>query len=169
MSRRRRVALGLIALLAAVVIAFFLNPDPRLRASRLVRSRLLGLASALSFKENDPSLVRLTYPARLAAFFAERTEADITLGARSAHQSVTRSEIESAAAGLRASNRGLSVQFFDIVVTPDLERGRAEAHLTARVFFLGDQDYLVQEFRLGLVKAEGTWRVHRMATVPTME
>ncbi len=163
------MASAVIAVLTLSTLALLFTSDPRAREARRVRSRLKALATAVSFKESDAPFVRLGYPGRIVDFFGEGTEVDITLGSRSAHQSFTRSELKEGAAGLRATNRGVSVEFTDVAVTPDLEQGRAEAHLTAKIFFLGDHDYFVQEFRVGLVKADGEWRIRRMATVRTME
>lgn len=171
MKRLRRWILPLAALaLVAGALGFRVFSDPEAREVRRVRARLMALASAASFKETDPPLLRLAYAGRLTDYFLDPTQLEVTLGARSAHESMTTAQLRDGATALRAASRGLSVEFIDIAVKLlDATRTRAEAHLTTKIYFLGDPDYFVQEFKILLEKPESEWRVRRVSTVRTME
>lgn len=144
--------------------------DPRVREMRRVEKRVLALAEAVSFTGKDSTFQRLAYPEKLGGFFAASTELDITLGAREAHATLLNDELKERAAVMRATAKGLSVQFLDVAVTLNDDLNEATAHLTSKIYFTGEPDYWVQEFRLQLSKqTELGWQIRRIATVRTME
>ncbi len=169
--------LGLGLLLGAGGLAWYLRaPDPHTREVRRVRQRLLDLAGSLSFSEADGRFTRLAYPERLAGFFADPVDLEITLGTRSRSGEMSRAQIRDGTAATRASNRGLDIRFLDIVVDlprdpsdPAKPANQATAHLTSTIFFKGDPDYWIQEFRLQLVQTNASWLVRRIETVETMK
>lgn len=174
MSGRLRHGILAVVLLAAAWLALAWYRDresPLGRATREVRTRLQELAAATSFRENDPPFVKLGYPQRLVPFFAPETAFDIQMGARATQGTFTRSQLSEGAAGLRGGQRGLSVEFLDITVTatPVEAPTQATAHLTSKIYFLGDPDYFVQEFRVGLSRMTNGWKIERLETVQTME
>lgn len=170
MKPSRRILLVTAGLaLAGAVAWLILEYDPRAREIRHIQQRLGALATAVSFRENDPPFVRLGYGGRLTDYFAESVEIDIALGSRGMHETINREQLKEGATGLRAANRGLSVEFIDIAVTPGPTSTNASAHLTSKIYFIGDPDYFVQEFRIDLRKGSGDWQVRRIATVRTME
>lgn len=143
--------------------------DPQAREIRRVQHRVLELAEAVSFREQDSPFFRVGYAEKVAEYFANATELDVSLGARQARGAMTRSELKEGAAGMRATARGLSVQFMDVVVTLGEGMKDATAHLTSKIYFKGEPDYWVQEFRLTLAKeSDHVWRVRRISTVRTM-
>ncbi len=168
---RRKILLVTAALTLALGLGAWLrfSQDPRTRALREIQARLLEVATITSFKEQDPPFVKLGYAGKLSEYFADTIELDITLGARSAHETISRAQLKDGAASLRATNRGLQVEFIDIVVDVTPPDPRASVHLTSKIYFLGDPDYFVQEFRIDLEKPADTWLVRRIATVRTME
>ena len=105
----------------------------------------------------------------MSGSFTDTVDLDITLGARSAHETISRSQLRDGANSLRATNRGLSVEFIDIVVDVTPPTPSASVHLTSKIYFLGDPDYFVQEFRIALEKPANEWLIRRIATVRTME
>lgn len=169
--RRRKLFLGLAALGLALGLGltFRWQQDPRTRAIREIQARMKEVAAVTSFKEQDPPFVKLGYAGRLSEYFADTIELDISLGARSAHETISRNQLRDGASSLRATNRGLSVEFIDIVVEVTPPTPRASVHLTSKIYFLGDPDYFVQEFRIDLEKPANAWLVRRIATVRTME
>lgn len=169
---RRKILLGSAVLsLTALGLGWGIwwRQDPRTRAIREIQARLKEVAAITSFKEQDPPFVKLGYAGRLSEYFADTIELDITLGTRSAHETITRNQLRDGASSLRATNRGLSVEFIDIVVEVDPPSPLASVHLTSKIYFLGDPDYFVQEFRIDLEKPANSWLVKRLATVRTME
>src|SRR5690606_7263094 len=96
-------------------------------------------------------------------------ELDVSAGERNVQGIMTRSQLEEGAAALRATAPGLKIEFLDIAVDLEAPPTRATAHLTAKIHFVRDPDYAIQEFRLTLVKVDNDWLVERIETVRTME
>ncbi|MBL9127782.1 MAG: hypothetical protein JNL97_09050 [Verrucomicrobiales bacterium] len=168
-----RIAL-LLVLLGVVggLLGYRAFADPEAREMRRITKRVLALAESVSFGEKDSPFQRLGYADRVAGFFGPTVELAINLGTREAHATLSRSELKERAGVMRATARGLSVRFLDVVPSLDIQgpRDRASVHLTSKIYFLGDVDYIVQEFRLRLVKhAQNGWEVVRVETVRTME
>lgn len=169
MKRRLLIWTGIVAVLAAGWGVRALG-DPRTRELRRVEKRVLALAEAVSFTEKDSPFSRLGYPDKVIGYFGPTTELEITLGSREAHATLTNAELKERAGAMRVTARGLSVQFLDVAVTLNDAMDQATAHLTSKIYFTGEPDYWVQEFRLQLGKeAEHGWRVSRIETVRTME
>ena len=176
MNRRTFLLGATTTVFAAAGAAWWLLPDPAERERRRIRTRLLDLAKALSFTEKDSPFLRMGYAERVTRFFDETVDLDLTVGPYVATESLHRSRMPEGLAGLRLGNRGLVVEFIDIAVElsdatldPAAVRPTASAHLTSRIYFTGDRDYWVQEFRFELVRAAGDWLVRGVATVKTME
>ena len=169
MMRRLLVTLGLV-IVVAIGFAFRAWSDPKSREVRRIEKRLLGLASGLSFTEKGSPFQRLAYGDRVADFFADTTELDIAVGSREIQVTLSRGELRDRALATRATAKGLSVQFMDVVVTLNERMDEATAHLTSKIYFTGEPDYWVQEFRLqlGKVHPEG-WRIRKITTIKTME
>jgi hypothetical protein len=168
---RRFLTLALVgaALALAGLLAAGAFGDAQSREIRRVRQRLLKLAEAASFQEKDPPFAKLRYADRVTGYFATETEFDLQMGQRSPQGTFTRSQLHEGAAALRASGKGLSVEFIDIAVQLTPTPTQATAHLTSKIYFVGDPDYFVQEFRVGLEKSTNSWLVRRLETVRTME
>lgn len=182
MNRRRRPTLfllvaGVVLLVAAGLALRLARPtDPRAREIERIRTRLLDLAATARFTEKDGLVSKLSYANRLAAFFSDPLELDIQVGPRSRVGSMTREQLREGLAGIRAANRGLDLEFIDLVVdlpsnpsAPDSVGHRAQVHLTSKIFFKGEPDYWIQEFRLQLARSNSTWFVQHFQTVETME
>ncbi len=173
---KRRTFILLAAVGVAAGLALRLRADPRARQVRLIQTRLRELSVALSFTDKDPPFARLSYAERVTRFFDDPVDLDLAIGPYVAAESVHRTRLPEGLAGLRLNNRGLDVQFIDITVDlpdealdPATAAPRASAHLTSKIFFAGERDYWVQEFRLALVRRQGVWLVRSVATVRTME
>jgi len=169
MMRRFLLTLGL-AIVVAVGFAVRAWSDPKSREVRRIEKRLLGLASGISFTEQGSPFQRLAYGDRVADHFAESTELDITVGSREIQVTLSRGELRDRALATRATAKGLSVQFMDVVVSLNEAMNEATAHLTSKIFFKGEPDYWVQEFRFELAKVhpEG-WKIRKIITIKTME
>lgn len=175
---RRSLIVAALAILVLIAFAThrYLNAlDPHAREVQAIQGRMLELAETLCFADSESALGRLGYPERLVGYFADPVELDITIGARHRSGSMSRGHLREGLAGMRASNRGLKVKFLDVVVdlppaSPDApEPARtAKVHLTSTIYFAGDPDYWVQEFRAQMVKTNSTWLVRRVETVETM-
>ncbi len=169
MKRRSLLAtLGLVLVVGGVVLYACYRGDPRQREIHRIQKRLAGLAEALCFSAQDSALRRLTYAQSVAAFFADRTILDVSVGERVLQETMSRREIEQMAAR-RLAMRGMTVEFVDIAVTLGSNPTHATAHLTATIRISGEQEYSVQEFRFSLVKPEAVWLIEGVTTVKTME
>lgn len=170
MVNRRLVTL-LLAALVGIGTALYLRAqnDPRAREIRRIQKHLLQLASAVSFTERDTPFQRLAYPGGLPDYFTDPAHFQIAIGRYVADQPLSHAELRDATTAIRAQFRGLSVQFLDIVVDLAPDPDQATVHLTSKIYFTGDSDYWIQEFRLALARTESTWRIQRLATLRTME
>lgn len=176
MNRRNFITLLAAAATTGTGLAWWLRSDPRDREIRRIRTRLHNLATDLSFTEKDPPFARLGYADRITRYFHDRVDLDLAIGQYAASESLPRSRLPEGLVGLRLNNRGLSVEFIDIAVDlpddaldPAAELPHASAHLTSKIYFTGERDYWVQEFRINLVRHQGTWLVRGVSTVRTME
>jgi len=167
LNRRRAILLVLLLALVGGGAAFWIWNDPRQREIKRVQHRLLDLAKDASFSEKDPLFKRLGYPQRVVAFFDENIEVAVE-GARQEHRVMGRAQLLENATQLRAGFRGLSVQFLDPQVELAEDLRSAVVHLTSKIYFTGDSDYTVQEFRIALVKQGNAWMVRKVETVKTM-
>lgn len=157
-------------LAGAGVLALWLLSDPRKRELQRVERRLQELAETVSFAENDPVFRRLGYPQNVVEFFTTNVQFDVELSPRQQHELwVGRDQLLERATVVRAGVRGLRVQFLDPEVRLGEDLHSATAHLTSKIYITGESDYIVQEFRLALVKPAGTWLVRKVETVKTME
>lgn len=169
MTRRILLVVGLLVVVVAG-FGFRAWSDPRSREVRRIEKRILGLAEVVSFGEPGSAFQRLAYGDRVADYFAESTELDITVGSREVQTTLTRGELRDRALAIRATAKGLSVQFMDAVVTMNDAMDEATVHLTSKIYFTGEPDYWVQEFRFNLVrKHPEAWRIRTIVTVKTME
>ncbi|MGE3312249.1 MAG: hypothetical protein AB7O66_19975 [Limisphaerales bacterium] len=170
MNRRVLAVVG-VALLVATGWGVRALGDPRAREARRVEKRVTALAEAVSFSEKDNPFLRLGYAERVAGFFGSVTDLAITLGSREAHASLTHQELKDRAVALRAAARGLSVQFLDLDVNLNPGLDEATVHLTSKIYFTGEPDYSIQEFRLRLTRPpdQPSWQVRGIETVRTME
>ncbi len=168
MNRRKLLLFALGGAGAAALVSVRLLADPAARESRRIRKRLTALAAELSFPEGESALRKLSYAERVSSYFADSTDLSISLGPRSREGILTRAELEEGCRGMRAVLSGLEVTFLDIEPRLDPDQRKATAHLTAKIYFKGDPDYIVQEFRMQLVRPEHLWQVARIETVRTM-
>lgn len=168
MTRRNALLAAAAALAIAGTVGALLAADPHARESRRVHRRVAQLAQELTFPEGEPALRKLSYAERVSAFFAEAVDLSLSLGPRSREGTMTHAELEEGCRGMRATLRGLEVSFFDIQPTVDPDLRKATVHLTAKIYFKGDPDYFVQEFRLHLQRPEQVWRISKIETVRTM-
>lgn len=169
-SNRRRLLLLLTVVAGiALLVGWRLMQDPRRREIRLIQQRVNHLATALSFSDKSSLLNKVGYAERVAEFFSDPTELRIAFGRWAVHESVSRAQVTETAAGLRASAKGLDVQFLDVDVALDPSGSTATAHLTSKIYVHGDSDYWVQEFKLGLTQSNRVWRLKEVLTLKTME
>jgi hypothetical protein len=132
-NRRTWIAIGLGALLGGGLIVSRFT-DPRARESRRVQDQLQTLARTVSFSEQDAPLRKLSYAERVVRFFGDATALDLSLGTFHKQGALARGDLREVLAGIRAGNRGLDVQFLDIVPELDESMRSATAHLTAKIY-----------------------------------
>lgn len=153
----------------AALVGWRLTQDPRSREIRRIQQRVNNLAGALSFSEKNGLLNKVAYAERVSEYFSDPTVLRIALGRWAVNEPVPRSQVYETAAGLRGSAKGLDVQFLDIAVDLKDSGSNATAHLTSKIYFHGDSDYWVQEFKLSLTQSNRVWRLQEVQTLKTME
>ncbi len=145
-----------------VWVTFFPN------AETAVRKRLNALAEAGSFPSNESPLAKLASAQGLGNFFTTDAEILVNVPGRSQQTLSGREEVVQAALAAHSTLAGLTVNFYDIVVTVAPDKQSATANLTAKVRMPGEKDFNLQELKLELKKIEGQWLIHKVETVKTL-
>lgn len=155
-----------VAVLAGAGYWFWLTflPTPQ----QVIQKRLNALARAATFPPREAALARLANARSLASFFTTDVEVNVDIPGRSLQTFNGRDEVLQAAVGVHSSLNGLTVDFFDILLTVAPDKQSAVASLTARARIPGEKDFYVQELKLSLRKVEGDWLIFRVETVKTL-
>lgn len=157
-------------ILIAGVIAFgfwawrLLFPGPE----QVITKQLSQLARTATIAANESQLGRMGNAQKLTMFFTTDAEVVVDVPGRLQHTFNGRDEIRDAAAGVRATLRSLSIEFFDIVVTVSPDNQTAVAQLTAKATMPGENVPEVQRIKADFKKVDGEWLIHRAETVKAL-
>jgi hypothetical protein len=139
-------------------------PSPQ----NVIRSRLLKLASTMSFEPSQGVIPKGLKAKNLGEYFAVDVVVSLEVRGFEAHTLKGRDEVAQAAMLAMQRLAGLKVEFVDINVSLAAGGETAEASLTGKATIEGESDYQVQEFSFKLKKIEGTWLVYQIETVKTL-
>jgi hypothetical protein len=134
----------------------------------VIRSRLLKLASTMSFEPNQGVIPKGLKAKNLGEYLAVDVVVNLEVRGLEAHTLKGRDEVVQAAILAMQRLAGLKVEFVDINVSLAAGGETAEASLTGKATIEGEGDYQVQEFSFKLKKIEGTWLVYQIETVKTL-
>jgi SnoaL-like domain len=161
--RNRLLAVGAALLVGVVVWRFWAPGD-----ERAIRGRLADFTREFNESTTD-GLGTVARAARLGSFFTEDVVVDLGQGSAPIHG---RETLIGMAARLQPRTGAFALELDDISVAvgPD---GAAEVNLTAafrrRSAATGDETLDAREFRLGMVRAGGEWRIGRVTAVDTLK
>jgi ketosteroid isomerase-like protein len=156
--------------LIAGLIAFgvwawhFFFPGPE----RLIGKQLSQLARVATIAPNESQPGGLADAQKLTTFFTPDAELVVDVPGRLQHTFSGRDEIRDAAAGVRATLRSLSVEFFDIVTTVAPDKKSAVAQLTAKATMPGENVPEVQRIKAEFKNIDGEWLINRAETVKAL-
>jgi hypothetical protein len=134
----------------------------------VIRSRLLKLASTMSFEPNQGVIPKGLKAKNLGEYLTVDVVVNLEVRGFEAHTLKGRDEVVQAAMLAMQRLAGLKVEFVDINVTLDPGRETVEVSLTGKATIEGESDYQVQEFSFKLKKIEGAWLVYQIETVKTL-
>jgi len=156
------LAVGFLALGVWVWTLVFPTPE------RVIRKRLIELAKCATVKGNEAPLAVLLNSQKLGGFFTADAEISLDVPGRPQQVLSGRDNLIQASMQFRPAVGSLQVEFYDIIVTVAPDKTTAEANLTLVARFAGERDKIVQELKLRMNKAEGTWQIYRLETVKTL-
>lgn len=131
----------------------------------VIRKRMQTIARLASFNPGEGDLARLANISQLTAFFTP----DISMrfeGTRPELQNLSgRDTLRQLFMVARSNLQRMSVRFPDIVVTVDPDGRTATVNVTVVADVNAEKDFILQELKLDLTRADGSWRVSRVETI----
>ena len=164
--KRWMIRLIVLAVLAAggVIAWLALFPGPE----KVIRQRLLEVASLASFGSNEAPLAKFANVNKLLSYFTSDAVVVVDVAGRFQHRMRGRDELMQAAMGARNALMGLAVEFIDVTVKLSPDKKVAIVELTAKARAVGERDDMIQELRFTLRKIGGDWLIDRVETVKTL-
>ena len=154
----------LIIVLILAVVGFWVwrtfLPSPEV----VIQRRLVKLARAASFSQNDNVVSKALGAEEVPDYFAPRVDIVLDIPGHQQHTFNNRDDIAEKAKMSRAGP-GLSVKFPDINVTVNPDNSTAVADVTLNAHIAGDHDDIVEELQITLEKTNSDWLIDRIQTV----
>jgi hypothetical protein len=140
---------------------FHFHPNPK----EVIRKQLNSLTRVATVRPEDSQLVRLADAQKLPEFFSPN--ARIILNSPDFPQGTIegREEISDTAAALKSHIDSLKIEFVDIDIIVASDKQTAQANLTAKITFPGDEGFSAQELKFLLRLINGKWIVTQAETV----
>lgn len=163
MVKKALIILLVLVLCVGVFLGWrFLFPSDEKR----IRRNLEKLSELATFSGHEGNFKRVANASALSEQFA--TNAEIAVSVSGVGTLQGRGEIRQTAFAAMTRGVAFQVQFFDInvVVAPDHQTATAE--MTARIQ-PGDGDFIVQELRFYMGKADSDWVIERIETIQTFQ
>jgi len=134
----------------------------------VIRKQMQTIARLASFKPGEGDLARLANVSQLVGFFTQ----DISMrfeGTRPELQNLSgRDTLQQMLMMARSNLQRMSMRFPDIVVAVDPDGRTARVNLTVEADVNSEKEAILQELKLDLTKAEGSWRVSRVETLKAL-
>lgn len=135
----------------------------------VIRRLLVDAADAASVQAGESPLEKLGAVNRLVGSCTADVEILLHTPGMRANVIRGRDQLREAAAALRAAARAGEVTLVDIGIDVEPGRSRAIAQFIARARWDGAADELIQELKVELNRAEGSWKVRRVEPLPSLE
>jgi len=163
-----RKVLSILLAVAALLLVFWLYTVLFPSDEAVIKKRLQTIAQLASFNPGEGNIARLSNVNQLAVFFTQ----DISIrfeGSRPELQDLSgRDTLRQLLLVARSNLQRMSVRFPDIVVAVDPDGRAARVDLTVVADVNADKDVILQELKLDLTKADGSWRVSRVETLKAL-
>lgn len=134
----------------------------------MIRKQLMKLSIVASVPPNESQLGHMASGQKLTTFFTPDTELVVDVPGRLQHTFNGREEVLEAAAGVRATLRSLSVEFFDLVITVAPDKQTAVVQMTAKATMPGESVPEVQRVKAEFKNSNGEWLISRAETVKAL-
>lgn len=161
-SRNQAVLIGLIGLISIGAVWWLWPSD-----ERDIRRRLDQLARVFNETATE-GLGAVAHAARLGSFFTDDVVVEFGQGTPPIRG---RETLMGMAVRLQPRTAAFSLELKD--VQPDVTDGFADVNLTAAITrrntATGEETLDAREFVLGMTKADGDWRISRVAAVDTLK
>jgi phage terminase large subunit-like protein len=161
--------MSIILAVAALLLVFWLYTVLFPSDESVIKKRMQTIARLASFGPGEGDLTRLANVSQLAGFFTQ----DISMrfeGTRPELQNLSgRDTLRQMLLMARANLQRMSVRFPDIVVAVDPDRRTAKVDLTVVADVNADKEVILQELKLDLTRADGSWRISRVETLKALD
>lgn len=163
-----RKLLSIIFAVGALALVFWLYSVLFPSNESVIRKRMQTMAKLASFTTGEGDLARLSNVSQLATLFTQ----DITMqfeGTRPELQNLSgRDTLRQMLLMARSNLQRMNVRFPDIIVIVDPDGQTARVNLTVVADVNTEKEAILQELKLDLNKAEGSWRVSRVETLKAL-
>ena len=134
-----------------------------------IRALFSELAADLTIRPGAAPVQRALGGRRVGRYFDDSVTAEIRPPGRQITVIRSRTEIEQAAAQVRARIEEVEVEFLDLTVRILPSGDQAEVRTTGKAEFPEQSDLWVVEMEVELVKREGEWRIFQLRAVETLD
>ena len=154
----------LILLLALSYWAWgFFFPNPQ----KIIHQRLDKLARLASFGPHEGNIAHVAAIEQIRPLFAKSVEVSVNIPGES-HTFNDRDELMQAALAARSSLTSLKIQFEDINTALSAADQSAIVSLTVKASVNGEQDAVVEQFKIIFKKINGDWVISHVETVSAL-
>ena len=161
--------MSIILALAGLMLVFWLYTVLFPSDESVIKKRMQTMARLASFGPGEGDLARLANVSQLVTFFTQ----DISIrfeGIRPELQNLSgRDTLRQMLLMARSNLQRMSVRFPDIVVAVDPDGRAARVSLTVVADVNAEKEAILQELKLDLTRAEGSWRVSRVETLKALD
>lgn len=135
----------------------------------VIRKTLREMAQAASWQSGGSPLAAIAGVNRLVDFFSEDTEIDLGQATGLSRRQIRgRDELRELVAGARTTLQTLDVRLRDLYVEVH-QQDEATAQIIAGARVDRQEDEIIQELRLTLVKEGRAWRIRRVEPVRSLQ
>ena len=133
-----------------------------------IRRNLEELSELATFTGREGNFKRVANANGLSEHFATNAEIAINVPGSGVGTLNGRGEIRQRAFAAMTQGRAFQVQFYDINIVVADDQRTATAEMTAKIA-PGDGDFIVQELRFHMSKADSGWVIERIETMQTFQ
>lgn len=164
MKKGLLIGVALVLGLGIVWLYRFLFPPDEV----LIRRVLEQAAAAASIQPQESAFDKLGAVNRLLNLCTADIEVVLDLPGDRRHSLQGRDQLREAALALRGASDAVEIKLWDIGVEVQGDRSSATAQFLARARLSQESDEWIQEFKVGLKRAEGSWKIRRVEPLSSL-